>query len=218
MTLYSSLFAMLVVHILVAVNEEVILLVSAQGTVWDDKPRLWLPKLLYLRILLFVVDVVILVYATWAVFNEGTVAQLASCTPYTTALKFSKAIVTVMWITLAIYSVGMLIFSDPCGCFSGTSLLAELQPVNDKHERQRRVFRRLRILCSLFCVKGTRETTLALRDLAHSMQELFHNVDLVPSDLLVGFLQVRRDQKKKKMERGVADLLTPLREVGNQFP
>ena len=220
MTLYSSLLAMLVIQIVVAMNEEVIFLVSARGTVWNDKPRRWLSKLLYLRMVLFVMDVATLVYATWSVFNEGTVTQLAPCASYSSALRFAKGIVAVIWITLVIYAVSFLIFLDPCGCFSSTSLIDELHFNDDQKQvdgqwtsGQRRKFRRLRILCSLFCVKETPKTTIALWDLARTMQKIFYNVNLVPSDIVAGFLLLRHDQKRKLKTGGVAKLTTPLREV-----
>ena len=223
-TLYSSLFVMLIVHILVAVNEEAILLVSAGGTVWNDKPRRWLPKLLYLRVVLFVLDIAMLAYVTWAVFNNGTAAQLAPCPPYSNALRLSRAIVVVVWITSLFYAVGFLIFLDPCGCYSSTSLLNELRCLsyrardetdggNQAKVKKRKVYRRLQIICSLFGIKEASETTLALRDIADNMYELFKNVNLVPSDLLVGLLFLRRDQKKKMKSGRMAELIDPLREV-----
>ena len=233
-TLYSSLFAMLVVQILVAVNEEVIFLVSARGTVWNDKPRRWLPKLLYLRVVMFVVDVVTLVYATWAVFNGETVAQLAACASYSTALRLSGAIVLVVWITLAIYALGFLIYLDPAGCFSSTSLLDELhfhdkqeevdspfykqlkqsgRSLHRSHIEHRRLLRRLQKCCSLFGIQDAAETTIALNDLAHSLYKMFHNVELVPTDLFVGFQILHRDHKKKMKRGGFLELTTPLREV-----
>ena len=198
-TLYSSLFAMLAVQIMVAVNEEIILLFSARGTVWNDKPRRWIPKLLYLRAVLLVVDVATLAYATWAVVNDETVAQLAPCIPYSTALQFSKGIVTVMWISLVIYAVGFLIYLLPAGCFSLFLLLSDepMKRVDDltglRWEEQPT---RLQKILSLFFVRDARvETTIALNNLAHILHNYFLNVNLVPSDILAGLLLLWRHQK-----------------------
>ena len=235
-TLYSSLLVMLVTQILIAINEEFILLVSARGTVWNDRPRRFVPKLLYLRTALFVVDVATLVYATWAVENGETVAQLEPCIPYTNALRFTEGIIAVVWITLAVYALGFLLYLDPCGCFSSTSLLYELQHIIDKQEEEvdspfaaqlkragrslhrshiehRRMLRRLQTCCSLCGIQDAAETTIALNDLAHSLYKMFHNVELVPTDLFVGFQILHRDHKKKMKRGGFLELTTPLREV-----
>ena len=229
-TLYGSLFAMLIVQILIAVNEEFIFLVSSTGTIWNDHPRRWLPKLLYLRTVMFVVDVATLTFTTWAVSNVDTITLLEPCTPFSIALRFSQGIVGVVWVTLLVYALGFLMYLDPAGCFSSSSLLDELRMHANSDEtdgqesargrlhngriEQRRLFRRLQKLCSFCGIQDAAETTIALNDLAHSLYRMFHNVDLVPSDLFVGFLILHRDQKKKLKRGGFLQLTTPLRQVG----
>lgn len=226
---------MLIVQILIAVNEEFIFLVSSTGTVWNDRPRRWLPKLLYLRTAMFVVDVGTLTYTTWALCNSETIILLEPCRPFSIALRFSQGIVVVVWVTLLIYALGFLAYLDPAGCFSSTSLLDELQHLYDKTNEetdgdltggrrragsvhnsrieQRRLFRKLQKLCSFCGIQDAAETTIALNDLAHSLYKMFHNVELVPTDLFVGFLILHRDQKKKIKRGGIMRLTTPLRQV-----
>lgn len=220
-TLYSSLVAILIVHVLVAVNEEMILLVSVRGTVWNDRPRRRLSKLLYLRAVLFVVDIGVLTFTTWAIFNNGTVAQLEPCRPFYNALRYTQAIVVVIWITCLAHAVGFVIFLDPLGCFS-TSLLVQLRLLSTASREgephsgaidRRRWFRRLQRIRWLFCIRDSAETTVAFNDLAHTLLVYFENVNVVPSDLLVGFLILHHDQKRKIQRDGVAQLITPLREV-----
>ena len=231
-TLYSSLFAMLCVQILIAVNEEFIFLVSSAGTVMNDHPRRWLPKLLYLRTFMFVVDVATLTFTTWAVCNDGTITLLEPCTPLSIALRFSQGIVVVVWVTLLVYALGFLMYLDPAGCFSSTSLLDELRinfhskeevdgflgstrgRIHNGRIEQRRLFRQLQKLCSFCGIQDAAETTIALNDLAHSLYRMFHNVELVPSDLFVGFLILHRDQKEMIKTDGFLKSTTQLRGVG----
>ena len=183
---------------------------------------------------MFVVDVATLTFATWAVSNDGTITLLEPCTPFSIALRFSQGIVVVVWVTLLVFALGFLMYLDPAGCFSSTSLLDELRMNFQSREEtdglldsvrgrlhngrieQRRLFRRLQKLCSFCGIQDAAETTIALNDLAHSLYRMFHNVELVPSDLFVGFLTLHRDQKKKIASGGskFLKLTTPLRGVG----
>ena len=238
--LYSSLFAVLLLQVLVVINEVVIFIVSSQGSVWNDKPRRSIPKLLYVRIALFLVEVATLIFTSWAVLYSEKLAVQEMCPPYITAVRFSIAIVAVIWFTLLLYGVGFLLYIGPACCFNSRKDLPsflqdidldDLEPQeSDRHAvakkhwkrlyhghvEQRRILRRLNKGRSLLCIRNSPHTTAALDDLAYSMHRLFRNVDLVPSDLFAGLLILHRDQVKKIKERGDTTGLTiPLRQVYN---
>lgn len=234
-TIYISLAVVLLLQVLVTINEVCIFIVSSQGTVLSDRPRRWIPGLLYVRIGLFLVDMAALIVTSWALLDSHAFAMLETCPPYITALRFSQAIVAVIWLTLLIYGVGFLLYIGPA-CFFDLNkkdmpsfvVGVELSD-QDRSARKlwkkayrgtvetRRIARHLRKGSSLICIRDNVATTSALEHLAFSLFRVFRNVGLVPSDILAGFLVLQRDQKKKIRRGGVRELTIPLREVSIDF-
>lgn len=229
-----SLFLVLCMQILVAISEVCIFAVSSQGTVTNDKRRRWLPLLLYLRIALAAADVASLIFASWAVLSGDTFSELEQCPPSITALRFSQAIVSVIWFTLLVYAIGFLLYLGPACCFKMSQPLPDYL-VNVEQDEQnrsakklwknavrgtiqsRRIARDLKKTSSLVCVKDSPATNAALDELSYAFYRVFRNIGLVPSDILAGFLILHRNQTKKLRRGGERELTIPLREVCIQY-
>ena len=68
--LYGSLFALVVLQVMVIINEGIILSISSRGTIMNPQPRRRLATFLYIRIALFCIEVIELVIPTYASFSS----------------------------------------------------------------------------------------------------------------------------------------------------
>jgi hypothetical protein len=118
--LYGSLFAFIFVQLLAVIVENIIFSISAKGSIYDSKherKRRWLPFWLFIRVLLFLVEIEVVIVCAVAVFGPAPYAAGAlQCPEYHDGpLVFAKAIVITLCVLLAIYASGFAIFLDPLG-------------------------------------------------------------------------------------------------------
>jgi uncharacterized membrane protein len=118
--LYGSLFAFIFVQLLAVIVENIIFSISAKGSIYDSKherKRRWLPFWLFIRVLLFLVEIEVVIVCAVAVFGPAPYAAGAlQCPEYHDGpLIFTKAVVITLFVLLAIYASGFAIFLDPLG-------------------------------------------------------------------------------------------------------
>ena len=216
-TVYSSLGGLLVVQLLIIFSDAVIGIVSARGNVLKDHPRRHLDKLLYVRGMLFIVEIATLVYSSIVIFSKDALAEQQSCPPYAGALKFSTGIIVVMWCTQIPYVVGIILF---CTC----GIVCYRQESDNTHHKSvhlNRMRRCLKVLSNVCCIRSSPQTSAAIQDLAKALLRISDIIDdeFVTSDVIAGILLIRRNQKKKIKEMREAgknptqSLTIPLREV-----
>ena len=184
----------------------------------NPDPRRRLATILYIRIVLFCIEVFVLVIPTYASYSS--VAGDVNCSELQEGpLIYAKVITAILWVTLLIFGVVFLFFVDPIGCFTSGLLqrLDFLDSMDDKekgaakelnqhfklhrsHSGQRNILRRLSALCCCLGLKGHRSRGTALEEISKAMHTLFKDVDIVPSDFLCGLILVNKDQKRKKQE------------------
>ncbi len=118
--LYGSLFAFIFVQLLAVIVENVIFSISAKGSIYNSKherKRRWLPFWLFIRVLLFLIEIEVVIVCAVAVFGPAPYAAGAlQCPEYHDGpLVFAKAVVITLFVLLAIYASGFAIFLDPLG-------------------------------------------------------------------------------------------------------
>ena len=117
-SVYSMLFAIVFLMFVVCVNEGVIFAISSRGTIMNTKPRRHLTKALYVRVVLFFVEIGLTAAATYVLFTPSIMKAFTDACMEQHQLKFAHGVVIAAWVVKAIYAVAFLIVSDPCGCFA----------------------------------------------------------------------------------------------------
>lgn len=128
--LYGSLFALLVIELAAMVSETLVFSISARGTLSSSKRRGKLPIFLLIRVVLFVLEIVTVIVCTVAVYDPGTLERLTCIELQQNSLRFARGVIISLWVLLFIYTVGFLVFLDPCGACT-PSLLSEMEIINE---------------------------------------------------------------------------------------
>lgn len=115
--LYYSAFLLLAIEIAIAIDETIIMSISYRGRIWEIEKRTSLPRYLYVRLILVVLEFVASVTSSIAVFNPASIAKL-ECNSYHVAIALAKTCVILVWIKFTMSFVGLCFFLDPCGVFS----------------------------------------------------------------------------------------------------
>lgn len=226
--LYGSLFALATLEVIIMINEVVIFSISSRGAIHDTESRKTLPGFLFVRVILFVLEVAVVIVCLFAVFSPSVSGQLDCKEIQNGPLTFARVLLIALLVILAVYAVGFLVFIDACSCLT-PDFLKDMTHLNaiggdgihdDKlDEKERKVleeygtgkFHRskvgkgkiLRRVWALLCChrgSGHRSRTVALNDLAKAIYTVFSDSDVVVSDLVVGLILVNRHQKKKQKE------------------
>lgn len=128
--LYGSLIALLVIELLAMISETLVFSVSARGTLSNSKRRGKLPIFLLSRVVLFILEIVMVIVCTVAVYNPSTLEQLTCSELQQNSLRFARGVIISLWVLLFLYTIGFLIFLDPCGVCT-PSLLREMEIINE---------------------------------------------------------------------------------------
>ena len=226
--LYGSLLALVTLEVVIMINEVVIFSISSRGAIRDSKRRKSLPVFLFVRVILFVVEVAMVIVCLFAVFSPSVSGQLDCKEIQNGPLTFARVLLIMLLVLLAIYTVGFLVFIDACNCLTPRFLkdMTHLNVVggdgihdDNLSEEERKtlaeygtgkfhrskvgkgkIIRRMWALLLCQRSSGHRSRSIALRDLAKAIYTVFSDSDVVVSDLLAGLILVNRDQKKKQKE------------------
>ena len=176
----------------------------------EHSRRAMLPGLLYARVALYIVELAIIVLCIVSVWEKQTVSHL-SCPEQGGPLTFVRAITITLAVVQLIYGVGFIAWLDVCGCCTDRPKLIDLSFLEDKDEQrvghfnfhrtntyQNKIFKRLNVICC--CLNQGGQRSSSLNDIASSLYVIFHDLDVVPSDILAGLILVKKDQRMKMGE------------------
>ncbi|XP_069889604.1 diacylglycerol lipase-beta [Dipodomys merriami] len=185
-----------------------IVYVSMKGTICNPGPRKSMSKLLYIRLALFLPEMV------WASLGAAWVAQGIQCDR--TVVNGIIATVIVSWVIIAATVVTIVIVFDPLGgnmapySSSGPDHLDSndsSQFFNGLKTAAKSVWEtRIKFMCC--CVGKDDHTRVAFSSTAELFSTYFSDTDLVPSDIAAGLALLHQQQDN------ISSLQEPQEEIG----
>ncbi|XP_051017042.1 diacylglycerol lipase-beta [Acomys russatus] len=209
--LSTYLIVLLVLLAVIVCTVLAIVYVSMRGTICNPGPRKSMPKLLYIRLALFVPEMV------WASLGAAWVAKGIQCDK--TVVIGIMATVIVSWIVIAATMVTILVVFDPLGgrmalrpqgfpdhldVPSSSQLLTGLKTAAKSLWETR-----VRLCCC--CMGPDDNARTAFSSAADLFSTCFSDTDLVPSDIAAGFTLLYQQQDS------ISSSLEP-QEVVTQLP
>ncbi|XP_064152086.1 diacylglycerol lipase-beta isoform X2 [Loxodonta africana] len=199
--LSSYLIVLIVLLAVIICAVSAIVYVSMKGTICNPGPRKSMSKLLYIRLALFLPEVV------WASLGAAWIADGVKCDK--TVVNGVIAAVVVSWIIIASTVVTIIIVFDPLGgkmapySSAGPSHL-------DSHDSSQ-LFNglktaatslwetRIKFLCC--CIGEDDHTRVAFSSTAELFSTYFSDTDLVPSDIAAGLTLLHQQQDNIRNEQ-----------------
>ncbi|XP_049760285.1 diacylglycerol lipase-beta [Elephas maximus indicus] len=199
--LSSYLIVLIVLLAVIICAVSAIVYVSMKGTICNPGPRKSMSKLLYIRLALFLPEVV------WASLGAAWIADGVKCDK--TVVNGIIATVVVSWIIIASTVVTIIIVFDPLGgkmapySSAGPSRL-------DSHDSSQ-LFNglktaatslwetRIKFLCC--CIGEDDHTRVAFSSTAELFSTYFSDTDLVPSDIAAGLTLLHQQQDNIRNEQ-----------------
>eukprot|EP00756_Hemistasia_phaeocysticola_P061127 Hpha_TRINITY_DN4624_c0_g1::TRINITY_DN4624_c0_g1_i1::g.97154::m.97154/K13806/DAGL; sn1-specific diacylglycerol lipase len=179
------------VNVIGTIGELGLLYCSTRGAVLDDTPRKCVPYGLHIRLLVWVLELLLAVYGSELLIDQQ------KCFEGNTARQvIGDGLLVGLYISVGIAACLTLAAYDPLG----KRVLEEGLEWRQSEDYQK--LWRSRVKTAGCCVSAERET---LEEIAELFAEVFGNagaVDLVATDVAVGLLLVRRQQKKRLRDEG----------------
>nr|XP_027775557.2 sn1-specific diacylglycerol lipase beta [Marmota flaviventris] len=192
--LSSYLIVLMVLLAVVICTVSAIVCVSMKGTICNPGPRKSMSKLLYIRLALFLPEMV------WASLGAAWVTEGVQCDR--TVVNGIVATVVVSWIIIAATVVTIIIVFDPLGgkmapySSAGPSHLDSndsSQLLNGLKTAATSVWEtRIKFLCC--CIGKDDHTRVAFSSTAELFSTYFSDTDLVPSDIAAGLALLHQQQ------------------------
>ena len=196
--------ALLILTLLAIIVEALMTIFSARGTIIHTKPRKPVVHLLHFRTLLFILEIVLLVLGTVFAFKSQEEKNKLVCPNLGTVVLGMQIIVGAYWCVLFLFLLVIVIYLDPCHCFSAKVNYSEVT----KQVRQGNVDetvietqwrlnhsvweKRFRVAC---CIAGSDDThQLAYREVAEIFAHLFCDTNVVLSDIGAGLILLQKEQ------------------------
>ncbi|BES97276.1 neural stem cell-derived dendrite regulator [Nesidiocoris tenuis] len=178
---------------------------SAQGAICDVYSRRHVPKLIAIKIILLAPEVVLNVLGSiW------TYMSVIKCNYDHFTNTAINVLVCLDWLlfTLAVFTLFMVI--DPIGSVKLSGSQPDLTIDSLRHRKVTSVWlRRFRwIFCWIIRDKQSHE---AFTQVAGLISSMFRDTDLVPTDLIAGFVLLRVKQKRESREQRRIELVNELR-------
>ncbi|XP_022255756.1 sn1-specific diacylglycerol lipase beta-like isoform X2 [Limulus polyphemus] len=182
--------------LVIAVNM-VIIWFTTKGSIIEIRPRQFVSKLLYFRLVLVIPEIAWTILGTlWAFPSSNHVCESKD------VVIIVKIATILAWIMLLAILLGVFIVFDPLGAVKlenslsnledDPSLYVELPTIAALKARQVWKYR-MKLLCC--CCAGLDEHSQhAYTDIASLFASLFEDVDLVPSDIVVGLVLLHTKQ------------------------
>ncbi|KAM9305954.1 diacylglycerol lipase-beta [Gastrophryne carolinensis] len=201
--LRSYLIVLIVMLAAIICSVSSIVYISMQGTIANPGPRKCMPKLLYIRLALYVPELV------WAVLGAIWVSD--------NGVQCEKVVVHVIlvtviasWIIMLFTTVAVVIVFDPLGrkkalYYAGggdhnlESSQSEQLFYNFKKTATRVWETRIRLLCC--CIGKDNDNRVAFSSIAELFTTYFSDTDLVPSDIAAGLTLLHQEQDKVELSR-----------------
>ena len=203
----SVAYASVAMTTCVIVLEVTIVVASSRGTIKNNHPRRFVPHLLHARLIVFVIEIIALIVKTiLAVQPEELDIDIDHCPPLGTAVVIAKVVVAITWFLFFTVVVSIAIYLDPCHFYTSKLANSDIGGSGDDeglptavlgtvlHHRwhtTRSVWEnRFKLL---FCFSGSDESRqAAYREVANIFAHLFHNSNLVLSDIAAGILLLQK--------------------------
>ncbi|KAM4814300.1 diacylglycerol lipase-beta [Urocitellus parryii] len=192
--LSSYLIVLMVLLAVVICTVSAIVCVSMKGTICNPGPRKSMSKLLYIRLALFLPEMV------WASLGAAWVAEGVQCDR--TVVNGIVATVVVSWIIIAATVVTIIIVFDPLGGKMAPYSSAgpshpdsndSSQLLNGLKTAATSVWEtRIKFLCC--CIGKDDHTRVAFSSTAELFSTYFSDTDLVPSDIAAGLALLHQQQ------------------------
>ncbi|XP_039216696.1 diacylglycerol lipase-beta [Crotalus tigris] len=204
---YLLILLILLAFIVAALSS--VIYTSMQGTISNPGPRKSLPKLLYVRLALYVPELV------WAVVGTVWIANnRANCER--AMIDAILGTVIVSWVIIVFTVVAVFIFFDPLGRKS--VYLADYASRNLESSQSEQLFfnlkkratrvweKRIRLLCC--CIMQNDDHRVAFTSIAELFSSYFSDTDLVPSDIAAGLTLLHQEQDKVEHSKDPDEVLT----------
>uniref|UniRef100_A0A452G4H4 Diacylglycerol lipase-beta n=1 Tax=Capra hircus TaxID=9925 RepID=A0A452G4H4_CAPHI len=192
--LSSYLIVLLVLLAVIIGTVSAIVCVSMKGTICNPGPRKSMSKLLYVRLALFLPEMV------WASLGAAWIADGIQCNRIVG--NGIIATVVVSWLIIASTMLTILIVFDPLGGKAAPGAPLGPQPLDSRESNQllsglktaaTSVWEtRVRLLCC--CVGRDDHTRVAFSSTAELFSTYFSDTDLVPSDIAAGLALLHQQQ------------------------
>ena len=172
---------------------------STDGWEWSaaHNPRRHFSYYLYARMVTYVMEVVVLVVMTAAVWSPHSNDQVPG---NSTALVYAK-VLTVLLLCLELLST--LVYSfwlDPLGLCTKGVLDKCLKRSGGRHKKQiggRLLLKKLKLLCCCYLGDKGQTKITSLTELSQNLYTLFDDTDAVTSDVAAGLVLVNSDQRRR---------------------
>ncbi|KAG8433079.1 hypothetical protein GDO86_017384 [Hymenochirus boettgeri] len=179
-----------------------IVYVSMQGTITNPGPRKCMPKLVYVRLALYLPEF------AWAVMGAIWVSDnRMKCD--TVVVYFILFAVIASWGIIFLTTVAIVIVFDPLGKKKTFYRSNDFQNLESSQSDQvfynirkasTRVWEnRIRLLCC--CIGNDNDNRVAFSSIAELLCEYFADTDLVPSDIAAGLTLLHQEQDKVELSR-----------------
>lgn len=185
-----------------------IVCVSMRGTICNPGPRKSMSKLLYIRLALFLPEMV------WASLGAAWVAKGIQCDR--TVVIGIIATVIVSWIVIAATMVTIVFVFDPLGGKMAPyppCIPEHLDSNNSNHlltglRTAAKSVWETRVQCCCCCIGQDDNTRVAFSSTADLFSTYFSDTDLVPSDIAAGFTLLHQQQDKISHSREPSEVVT----------
>ncbi|OCT61590.1 diacylglycerol lipase-beta [Xenopus laevis] len=185
-----------------------IVYVSMQGTIANPGPRKCMPKLVYIRLALYVPEFV------WAVLGAIWVSD--------NRMQCDRVVVHVIlfaviasWVIILLTTIAIVLVFDPLG--RKKTLYRPSDPQNLESSQSEQVLynvrkastrvweTRIRLLCC--CIGKDNDNRVAFSNIAELLSSYFSDTDLVPSDIAAGLTLLHQEQDKVERSRDPEEVL-----------
>ena len=196
-------FAVMVIILVTLILEVAIVFFSARGTIVRTKPRKPVVHLLHFRVLVFIMEVVLLIIGTVFAFKTQGESDRVICPNLDNAVLLTQIIVAVDWCLLFALVAFILVYLDPCHCYSAKVNYGTVQQQIHSRSVDRTVVRqqwslthsvwekRFRVAC---CFAGSDDThQVAYKEVAEIFAHLFCDTNVVLSDIAAGLVLLQKE-------------------------
>ncbi|XP_063790533.1 diacylglycerol lipase-beta isoform X1 [Pseudophryne corroboree] len=201
--LQSYLIVLIVMLAAIICSVSAIVYVSMQGTISNPGPRKCMPKLVYIRLALYVPELV------WAVLGAVWVSD--------NGVQCDKALVHVIlvtviasWAIILFTAIAVVIVFDPMGHKKALYYVGSEDHNMESSQSQQVLYNikktatrvwetRFRLLCC--CIGNDNDNRVAFSSIAELFSTYFSDTDLVPSDIAAGLTLLHQEQDKVELSR-----------------
>ncbi|XP_033123783.1 sn1-specific diacylglycerol lipase beta-like isoform X2 [Anneissia japonica] len=189
---------LLFITMVTIILEILIIYVSSRGTIVNVYPRRHIPRLLYIRLFLYIIEIIWSVFGIFIVHSHWK-PESSACED--TIKNIILAIVLLSWFGLKINLIAVCVKFDPLGHIREKvkrKLHKQILCKSSLQSPKALLERRCRVLCC--CVKGDENAREALADASAVFAKLFEGHDVVASDILAGLIVIQQQQKRLSMQ------------------